>query len=353
MMNFQKTDALGGLLEGIQARQREENNILTQQNTMQQMQRAALEAQIMQQKAPHEIEGLRLGQISRENASRYIQDMIQFGDTPGAEDFLEQKYGVKGHPVTQAFKAAKKRGEDAAMMSDQIDPLMYVRQIQERLALSDDKSRQATATAEAQMKKQESINEANYKREQLRQTEATKRAEIQAQAKQAVGRLMSAAQSIKNKSLNQYAAELLEEAEAAARTGDEATMLQKRQQANDVVLMLQAIAAAPGNAQRADEAQKLYAFTNGRIDLRGQVGAQPGAGPGGGGGQGAGANGDDPRISQALGRQGKRYEPDKYDYKITPDGKILQRPKGGAPAPAAAPAAPAAGGAATKQWWDE
>jgi len=127
MMNFHQSDALGGALEGAKFYDEEQQRLLTQQKTLEEIMRAtqtrehegALQPLLRQQQAdvnaqaPEVLRGKKLTndateqKIKREDAENYVKDTVTMIGGPGFEDTMYQKYPqFRGHPIEKMARAA-------------------------------------------------------------------------------------------------------------------------------------------------------------------------------------------------------------------------------------------------------
>lgn len=343
-MNFQKMDSLGALIEGNKARMNEDTSLLNQDILRQNIEaervkqaQAALLNPIKVQQAQAQVESIRAGTAQTEEATKksqqdrrraqlldYIDRTMRYGDLPGGDDTAAEEAGIPpDHPVRKAMRAAKQFDtENAGLFGPGETPQQSrVEQLKEAL-LQGEKERSAEAkdarTAEREKAKQGEMNRRNAETLASRERIAA----IMAQAKSKAAQIAAAARG-KNTNLEQYATELIRDAEAAERAGDATKADSIRLKADQILGVMQNLSLTKDIARRTAEAERLKVLTDGKVDITGTVGAAPPA----------------PSVSTSKPAGGQTKSGKKYTITSTSQ--------------ATTPAAPMGSGSSKPDWWNE
>lgn len=336
-------DSLGALVEGNKARMAEDTTRINQDKVLQEIaaaaqkmqQEAALhpgamdeqQARIKQSNAAADYSGTlstnAKAEENRKKSAWFLGKVIQEGGVPGAVDGYAEEAGIPAnHPLRQMAKSAWKDSQGWDSKTQGPSP---IEQLQQKLAMGDDKSRQQTEQNRVTMEKQTAINDAQYKREQLRQEEMTKRSNAMIAAKQAAAELKAKAAASGDKTLEAYAVSLDKQATQAQIDGNVEKANELRAKAEAVLDQMERMRTAQGTANFANERTKLLSLTGGKVDIGSAAPAPATAKPTTAAPAAAAKPApDQAKIKSALGAA---YDPNKT-YEVDPDGTIYEvRPK--------------------------
>ncbi len=230
---------LGGIMAGTEQRQKEDASFAQTQKTLQdtvasqgqESERAALlPGKLAQERdraemAPLEREGKKLAneklteEQKRTMLSDYVNDNLQFGSLPGADETLNQKYPkLANHPIRQAM--AEARAKDAARLPGQEGPT-EVEKLQQRISQMDPKSRDAQAQREHQATLAKAAQDASQTRVETQEAARTQRLIMANQAKQELAETAAAAKAAGvNLSQDKYLVNLQQRLSEAELKGD-------------------------------------------------------------------------------------------------------------------------------------
>lgn len=343
-MNFQTMDSLGGLIEGNKARMAEDSTRINQDSVLQQI---ASAAQKMQQEAALHPGALqeqqaRIGQTQaqtgeiaqRTDASRqeqnrkalksYVDDVIQFGSVPGAADASGAMNRIPAnHPVREAARKAW----DASQGWDPKQGPSPIEQLSEKLAQSDQASRQKRADAEAQFKREGARQDAMTARQAATDASRERIATANRLARQSAQELALKAKEMRDPDLEAYATRLMAQADAAAAEGNAAQAQKLRIDAENAMQQAIRLQAAKGTAKEETEAARLDAITGGKLKT---------VGSGTAGANRAAAGG--PAVGGATAQQGGTAKSGNKFTVIPPTQNPNPAAGQGAPSPAVTPA---------------
>jgi hypothetical protein len=348
-MNFQDMDALGGLIEGGKARMAEDTTRINQENTLAQIAKMAQEQQQAAQMHPLKIQELESqnaerssmgaaraqqtaeskARVTRETGREYVENMIRFGHLPGSEETEAERLGIPAtHPVRKALASARKFdsenqgnwGPGEAPQQSKVQELLAA------LSANDDKSRQATATAEA-----------TFKRDSMKQDQITSRADADrasreriateaAQAKTKAAEIRAAAQATEHpKTFEAYAIQLMYDVEKAERDSNAQLAATAREKGEKVLALMRQLKTEKDVAIKEAKAIELFKISNGAIDIRGSARAAQGATTAPKAAPAADPTKTTPAANQDAIKKalGKSYDPNKQ-YEVGPDGTVYE-----------------------------
>ncbi len=220
---------LGGIMAGTEQRQLEDKRFADTQQVMQQTlasqggeSRANAEEARRVAREPLELEGKRLAnekltdEQKRAMLSDYVNDNLQFGNMPGADETINQKYPrLQGHPIQKAMQEA--RAKDAARLPGQEGP-SEVEKLQQRISQMDPKSRDAAAQREHQAALAKTAQEAAAARSKEHDDRLTQR-QLEADMRRlerelALAEMKADAVKAKDPNMGQYMVKLVAEQRA-------------------------------------------------------------------------------------------------------------------------------------------
>lgn len=249
---------LGGIMAGTEQRQLEEKRAADTQKTLQdiltsqnQEARAGDELKLRQARDsrdaelhPHTVTSTDLGnqekraKIKRDDAEKYVLETARTVGTPGWEIHMDKQFPqMKDHPIRQAARAAI--AHDQAFDS----PGGAVKQLLEQITATP-QSISARQSEEARGRNVDSTNARHLEQTRTREENANYRARIKAEVDREEAQLRATAAKVRNENLNQYAARLASEANAAADRGDLGTAAAKRTQMKEITMTIQNLAMA-------------------------------------------------------------------------------------------------------------
>lgn len=289
ILNFQQSDAIGGLIGGNAARMEEDTTRLNQQKTLEEILKAQQEfknnevmnplrqeyqrAQTDDMRSQTESRTQQTNEAKRkanyENLQNYYDEVARNASfmVPGQEDEIATRYNIPAnHPIRNTVKQALKAdAQNKGMYGPGETPRQSeMEKLQEKLILMNPDNQKQMLKDKAAAEKQNSINQTNLLREQMRQDAYQRRTEMMQKAAEVRQKAQELAAAKKIPSANQVLGAALEEVNRIDRLPDGPTKTEQMQKAKDnldrITFALGNIASARTWAQAQTEAKKLEAL---------------------------------------------------------------------------------------------